>query len=215
MLYQSVAVHEPQAGTGVECRARACHCACDPLLPATPGHHLDALTAQSVKIDHEAGPSTKRTPVPWLPKGYVQSTSTLGTHATTAQVHPRLLTNFLTDRFLREPGCTLVLGTARALGLEDHRPSTLMVTLKEGGEKILDIDTIVLTNGPWLGKLATEILPSSAARRLAVDGQMAHSLVIRTREPTTPHVLFVDLCLEDGAVSEPEVYPRPDGTTLV
>ncbi|TXT03845.1 hypothetical protein VHUM_04322 [Vanrija humicola] len=169
----------------------------------------------SVKIDHEAGPSTKRTPVPWLPRGSVQTTSTLGTHATTAQVHPRLLTNFLTDRFLREPGCMLVLGTARALALENHAPSTLMVTLKEGGEKILDTDTIVLTNGPWLGKLATEILPSSAARRLAVDGQMAHSLVIRTREPTTPHVLFVDLCLEDGAVSEPEVYPRPDGTTLV
>jgi len=161
-------------------------------------------------------PADARSPVPWLPRGSIAASSSLGTHKTTAQVHPRLLVRFLAERFLREPGTSLVLGTAKALALDDdRRPTSVMVALKEGGEKIIDADTVALTAGPWLGRLSQELLPSSSARGLAVDGQMAHTLLIRTKEPTTPHCLFVDLTLADGAVSEPEVYPRPDGTTVM
>ncbi|BEI83590.1 hypothetical protein CcaverHIS002_0401940 [Cutaneotrichosporon cavernicola] len=171
----------------------------------------------SVTIDGQAEPATSRSPVPWIPKGNIQKHSQLGTHSTTAQCHPRLLTRFLAERFLREEGCALVLGTAKALALDsDGVPHTLMVNLKEdGSERIIDVDTVILTAGPWLGRLAEALLPSSAARGVAVDGQMAHTLLLRTKEPTTPHCLFVDLTLNDGAVSEPEVYPRPDGTVVI
>lgn len=169
----------------------------------------------SITVDGTQPSSGKRAPVPWLPEGGVVQSSSLGTTATTAQVHPRLLTRFLAERFLREPGCSLVLGTAKALAQEEGKPTSIMVSLKDGGEKIVDCDTVVLTAGPWLGRLAEAMLPSSAARGIAVEGQMAHTLLLRTKEPTTPHCLFVDLTLSDGAMSEPEVYPRPDGTTVM
>lgn len=168
-------------------------------------------------IDGQAKVSSARSPVPWIPKGGVQKHSQLGTHSTTAQCHPRMLTRFLAERFLREDGCSLVLGTAKALALNSEgAPQTLMVSMKEdGSQRIIDVDTVILTAGPWLGRVAEALLPSSAARGVAVDGQMAHTLLLRTKEPTTPHCLFVDLTLKDGAVSEPEVYPRPDGTVVM
>lgn len=186
-----------------------------------PPHHVRPCaradtSAQSVTIDESSPPAkASRLSVPWLSRDAVSASSSLGTHKTTAQVHPRLFTRFLAERFLREPGTSLVLGTARALALDDGRPTAIMVDLKEGGDRIIDCDSVALTAGPWLGKLSSELLPSSSARGLAVSGQMAHTLLIRTKEPTTPHCLFVDLTLADGSVSEPEVYPRPDGTTVM
>lgn len=173
---------------------------------------------QSVTIDAEEKPSkTIRSPVPWLPAEHLHSSKVLGSKQTTAQVQPRALVRFLAERFLREPNCSLVLGTVIALSLQGGSPSSILISAQEGkGEdRILECDTVVLSPGPWLGRLARELLPSSSARSLACAGQKAHTMIIRTREPTTPHCLFIDLTLQDGSRSEPEVYPRADGTAVI
>ncbi len=70
-------------------------------------------------------------------------------------------------------------------------------------------DAVVVAMGPW-SVLAARWLPLPA-----IYGLKGHSLVFRSRQPISPHALFVEYEAEDGSGHAPEVFPRPDGTTYV
>lgn len=82
---------------------------------------------------------------------------------------------------------------------------------------LIPCDTLVLASGPWLGKLAIELLGEEVGKQLEVGGAQANSIILRTKEPLTAHEVFARIAMgaEKGDENEPEVYCRPDGTTYL
>ncbi|ORX39993.1 putative cytoplasm protein, partial [Kockovaella imperatae] len=180
-------------------------------------------TVDTLSIETDATRTAKRqTPVKWLPQGLVHMSRSLGTHSTTAQVHPRLFTTFIADQFTQAPNTSIVIGTAVSLcmssnesGSSTFSPTGVKVRLQSGEEEVLPADVVVITAGPWTGQVAIDLLGNQIGRRLGVSGHRAHSIVLKTKEQLTPHCLFTNMRLEDDSVAEPEVYARPDGTTYI
>ncbi len=123
----------------------------------------------------------------------------LGTPETTAQIHPA----GFTEAMLRgATGATLRIGEVTGLIRSDAR-----VTGVEVNGETLEGDAVVIAMGPW-SILAARWLPLPA-----VYGLKGHSIVFDTDTPE--EALFLEFEEADGAVSSPEVFPRPDGTTYV
>lgn len=172
---------------------------------------------QSVETD--ATRTTKKPPpVDWLPSNVLSSRS-LGDHRTTAQVHPGLMTNFLSEKVFEKPNTDLLIGQAKSLKQENGKVQGVTIISKtsngEEEEKIVTADCVVIAAGPWTGKLAIELLGRSIGGKLGVEGHRAHSIVLKTKENLSAHCLFTSMTLEDGSAGEPEVYTRPDGTTYM
>jgi glycine/D-amino acid oxidase-like deaminating enzyme len=149
----------------------------------------------------------------WLPDN-VHSSRSLGDQKTNAQVHPGLLTKFLADQVLSKPNTSLIIGRATSLATSSSSSQarhTVKVEVKDGLEKDIPADTVVLAAGPWTGQLAKDLLGEKIGGRLGVEGHRAHSVVIRTKEALTAHCLFTSMTMADGSMGEPEVYARPDG----
>ena len=206
-------------------------------------HSIEFITDSSQSIETDATrPAKRAAPVHWLPPSLVHSSRSLGTHATTAQVHPRLFTTFIAEQFQKQPNTAVVYGTATSLamtsdsnGSQTFGPTGVKVRMNAangdkahvngangangvngtGEEQIIPADVVVIAAGPWTGKVALELLGNQVGRRLGVTGHRAHSIVLKTKEELTPHCLFTNMTMEDGSVGEPEVYARPDGTTYM
>jgi glycine/D-amino acid oxidase-like deaminating enzyme len=168
------------------------------------------LRRQSIETD-VTRKSLKKSPLKWLPGGSVHSSRSIGTVATNAQVHPRLLTTFLADNFATKPNTSILHGKATGLSLKDGTsPESVIIRTDSGDEKIA-ADVVVLAAGPWTGRLAKELLGEKIGGRVGVTGHKAHSIVVKTKDELTAHCLFTSMTLEDGSMAEPEVYARPDG----
>ncbi|KAK5663101.1 hypothetical protein OQA88_6517 [Cercophora sp. LCS_1] len=137
----------------------------------------------------------------------------------TAQVHPFQFTNAIAD-LARAKGVDIRLG-ARATKLNhskengvrsvDYLDRTTSTT-----HSIDDVTDIVVTAGPWTGKL----LPKTR-----IEGLRAHSVVFSA--DVTPHAVFTDIQLPSDYIPEhrakvgqkrrhksrvdPEIYARPNG----
>lgn len=156
----------------------------------------------------------------------------LGSHSTTAQVHPGLFTKFFSEQFLAQPGTELKIG--QVVGMEMSTTGTQAQTTQKlggsketkdlavqspksvrvkttGGEEEIPADLVVIAAGPWTGSLALKMLGNKVGGKLGVSGSRAHSIVLKTKEELTAHCLFTSMSMEDGSVGEPEVYARPDG----
>jgi len=74
---------------------------------------------------------------------------------------------------------------------------------------VIPADIVVIAMGPWSYQAKEWFnIPK-------VEAIKAHSIVFRPKEPATPHALFLDFESKDGTRSDPEVYPRPDGTVYI
>lgn len=155
--------------------------------------------------------SKKEPPLHWLPKGLVHSSRILGSHTTTAQVHPRLFTTFFSDKFLEQPSTSVVIGTVKSLNIEDGASKSIGVVSPEGEKTEIEADVVVIAAGPWTGRLAGQLLGEKIGSRLGVQGHRAHSIILKTKEELSATCLFTNMTLEDGSMGEPEVYARPDG----
>lgn len=173
-------------------------------------------TVETLSIETDAtSMSKKASPLPWLRNGLVQSSRVLGSHTTTAQVHPRLFTTFFANKFLEEPSTSVVIGTVKSLNLEDGASKSIGVVSPEGEKTEIDADVIVIAAGPWTGRLAGQLLGEKIGSRLGVQGHRAHSIILKTKEELSATCLFTSMTLEDGSMGEPEIYARPDGTTYI
>ena len=83
--------------------------------------------------------------------------------------------------------------------------------------KVIPADAVVLAAGPWLGKLAVQLLGETIGAELCVWGAQANSILLRTKETLTAHAVFARIRMgaEREDENEPEVYCRPDGTTYL
>jgi len=156
----------------------------------------------------EEGRSAQLPPhIGWV-DGDLASARRMGDEATTAQVHPRKLTEALVASALRRGG-RLVRGAVSAVAHEGGRVTGVVV---DGA--LLPASTVILAMGPWTSASDLGVpLPAIAAQRY-------HSTVLRPRAggpPVTPDALFtrIPAAGAPGGVLEPEVYPRPDGEVYV
>jgi glycine/D-amino acid oxidase-like deaminating enzyme len=146
----------------------------------------------------------------------VHSSRTLGTHSSTAQVHPRLFTEHFSQLFLSKPNTSLIIGRATALRIEDKCTKGVYVQEGDGGDsREIEADTVVLAAGPWTGRLASDLLGDRVGGRVGIAGHKAHSIVLKTKEQLSAHCLFTSMSMADGSQGEPEVFARPDGTTYM
>ena len=129
----------------------------------------------------------------------------LGTTETTAQVHPGEFTRGMMAAAI-DQGARLQIGCVTGLvrSADDRRITGVIV---DGAP--VEGDAVVIAMGPW-SVLASEWLPLPP-----IYGLKGHSLIFRSRQPVSPHALFVEYEAEDGTAHSPEVFPRPDGTTYV
>jgi glycine/D-amino acid oxidase-like deaminating enzyme len=129
----------------------------------------------------------------------------LGTHATTAQVHPARFTEAMLQAAI-ERGAQLRLGRVTGVILDAARTTALGVEVD--GEAV-QADAVVIAMGPW---------SISACRWLPlpeVYGLKGNSMVFQSGSSISADALFVELMTADGAAHTPEVFPRADGTTYI
>lgn len=129
------------------------------------------------------------------------SLSKLGSTASCAQVTPGLLTQALLEltpeaNVVKARPIELVRSSSGALSAVRYSGDGIDGGAKDG---VLERTTdVVLANGPWLGALATELLGDTLGRQLDVDGQKAHSVVIKVsdaaRELITPRASLSSAC---------------------
>ena len=142
--------------------------------------------------------------IDWVAKN-VAVNQRLGSTATTAQVHPEKFT-------------AAMMRAAQAQGAELRRGEVTGVVRRRGGAAVAGVemdgevvegDAVVIALGPW-SILAAEWLPLPA-----VFGLKGHSLVFATGTKVPAEALFLECCEASGAVQNPELFPRADGTTYV
>lgn len=158
---------------------------------------------------HSAGSTPSSNPaVPsWVDRP-CRNPRTIGTTATTAQVHPQLFTRTLLSAAVDKHGVEVVIGKMESVEVEGGR----VVSVALQGGRVVGAEAVVLTLGPWSSRLP---LLSSLFR---VSGLKAHSIVLEPKEPDaiTPHALFLSYYPSHGGEPmDPEVYPRPTGEVYI
>lgn len=132
------------------------------------------LTTVSVALDLV---SNRRKRVPgaeWINDQAISKSSKLGDERTTAQVHPRLLT----ERLAKEVG-KVVIASAERLESQDGKVSAVVAKTASGEEVKLECTDVVVAAGPWAGKLAEKLFRNDKDVRtqdLEIEGSRAHSV---------------------------------------
>lgn len=178
------------------------------------------------KQDAAAASLLSDSPLPpdldWIDPSLVTAYSEMGLGRTsnpeTAQVHPYHFTTSLAQ-LARERGVNFLLG-AKVTRINHSRTSVSGVEYEDratGGEHIIsDATDVVVTAGPWTGRL----LPKTK-----VEGLRAHSVVYAA--DVSPYAVFTDVALPGDWAPEhrrakgqrrkhrgnvdPEIYARPGG----
>ncbi|KAL1530187.1 hypothetical protein AB1Y20_001103 [Prymnesium parvum] len=156
------------------------------------------LTCQAISVTGGSrGPpkQAKLQGVEWADLGLVGSRP-LGDESTIAQVHPKLLGEALWAEAAKA-GCKLRIGQVDGVERSEGR----VVGVSVDGE-VIPTDKVVIAMGPW-SDLASEWLGIPRTY-----GQKYHSVLMKPERVLSQAVFF------QGA-SDPEVYPRPDGTVYV
>ncbi|CAK0761244.1 hypothetical protein CVIRNUC_002841 [Coccomyxa viridis] len=141
----------------------------------------------------------------WL-DGNVQKIKEMAEEGTTAQVHPQKLTAAFMGA-AQAAGAKLVRGSIQGIAIDKKSNSVTGVNVD--GETI-PADKVIIAMGPWSGE-AAKWVPSAPI----ISGQKAHSILVRPTEPVGPDCLFTQFQNSSGRHTDPEVYPRPDGTVYI
>jgi glycine/D-amino acid oxidase-like deaminating enzyme len=141
----------------------------------------------------------------------VQKTERIGTTKTTAQLHPYKFCQTLIEE-AESRGAKVRIASVEGLIFDKYK----ITAVRLNDDVLLPVDTIVVAMGPWSGP-CLQWLVKQGGRMYSlpdVNGQRAHSLLLRPSIPISPHICFVELSL-GHKFSEPEFYPRPDGNVFV
>ena len=134
--------------------------------------------------------------------GNVLSSDVIGTTKTTAQVHPKLLTQAFIDAAMKN-GANLV--NKRVISGKTVDNAVKGVMLEDSS--CIDADLVILCMGPW----ANQGLDWFSINKKLVTGTRAHSITIDVKGKSNIDNTALFLAYE----GDPEVYPRPDGTVYV
>ncbi|KAF8610195.1 FAD dependent oxidoreductase, partial [Ceratobasidium sp. AG-I] len=171
----------------------------------------------TLQIDISEDHRTKAVPgAEWLKS--VSAISKLGSTSTTAQAHPLYLTQALVES-AQSRGVKVHIATASGLefAADSKTPTAVVTTNQDGSQVSIPATDVVFAAGPWTGKLAKKLLGEDAgAAGTIVPSEPSSSIVLRPgpAHPISNHVLFTELSMATDT-SEPEVYPRADGTVYL
>lgn len=118
----------------------------------------------------------------WLNKEILTETSIIGTKSTTAQAHPRLLSEFLM-KLAADKGVKTEFGTVDAIERvgEKEGKFKLSITSKDTDRKSeIHATDVLIAAGPWSGNLVKKIKGKLGGRGRDITGSRAHSVVIKT-----------------------------------
>lgn len=111
----------------------------------------------------------------WINSKSVSQSSKLGDERTTAQVHPRLLTQKLAENANK-----VIYAQAEKIEFNaEGRPSAVIATGKDGQSVKIDCTDVVVAAGPWAGKLMKKLFKedsSIAPSDYNIVGSRAHSV---------------------------------------
>jgi len=127
----------------------------------------------------------------------------LGSPETTAQVHPARFTAAMMNA-AEAHGAEMRIGAVTGLVRTGDAVAGVVV---DGAE--VAADAVIIAMGPW-SILAAAWLPLPP-----VFGLKGHSLVFDTGAQVPAEALFLECRERNGAMQQPEIFPRPDGTTYV
>ncbi|RUS32160.1 FAD dependent oxidoreductase [Jimgerdemannia flammicorona] len=172
---------------------------------------LDTL-AVTASTRPSSSPANVGPKLDWLDPEIILQTSVSGDKTTTAQLHPLKFTNTLMQLAIAR-GAELMITTVDGFEFHDNddrrQVRGVRVTGQTCNTEFIPCDDVIIAMGPWSG-LTSSWLP----HRVAVSGSRVHSVILKPTAPVSVHALFV--LFDDGKKeSEPEVYPRPDGTVFV
>eukprot|EP00884_Botryococcus_braunii_P008047 jgi/Botrbrau1/17243/Bobra.0015s0004.4 len=154
------------------------------------------------------GEKRKRGGPDWL-DGKVVSVRPMADESTTAQVHPGKLTRALMEA-AEQKGARLLKATVTGLRLDPSGTRIEGVVLNGDEGEVLPARSVVLAMGPWTDKARAWLkgLP-------ALSGHKYYSVVLQPSSPVPGDCLFTTFVSSAGKQSDPEVYPRPDGTVYI
>eukprot|EP00172_Hildenbrandia_rubra_P001843 Plantae.Rhodophyta-Hildenbrandia_rubra.ctg246.p1 GENE.Plantae.Rhodophyta-Hildenbrandia_rubra.ctg246~~Plantae.Rhodophyta-Hildenbrandia_rubra.ctg246.p1 ORF type:complete len:375 (+),score=63.82 Plantae.Rhodophyta-Hildenbrandia_rubra.ctg246:5239-6363(+) len=140
----------------------------------------------------------------------VARVSQLGDRKTTAQVHPKKLTKAFVDEAERKCGTKVVYGKVTGVKMEgEFVRAVTMKCINDGIENEVACTHLILAMGPWsteCGKWFQELPP--------VIPEKASSIIVKAKN-VGPQALFTSFVDAKCKSSEPEVYPRPDGSVYI
>ena len=136
--------------------------------------------------------------------GRVSHSEVIGTTDTTAQVHPRLLTQAFINRAV-EAGVRLIRDEVTGGRVEDG--GVRGVKTRDTGD--VDADIVILCMGPWSGAG----LSMFGVDECLVDGHRAHSITLQLQQEDRDSIDNTALFL--SSLKSPEIYPRPDNTVYM
>ncbi|KAL0487205.1 oxidoreductase [Acrasis kona] len=166
------------------------------------------LDTKSIVVSES--PKKKQDLPDWV-DGPIRSQSDIGSNKTTAQVHPHLFTHALVEA-AKENGLKVHIGVVENIIWEGQVAKGVKLF---GSDQIMEADAIVIAMGPW-SHLAHQFLPDNVKKIFPLNdiiyGHKAHSIILdpKDKNKITAHALFADYLKTD-----PEIYPRPDGTVYI
>ncbi|CAL8464301.1 g3836 [Coccomyxa elongata] len=178
-------------------------------LATTLGEDTGYREVRTFSVTASAKPGRRRAArkddLGWL-DGNITRVTEMAEEGTTAQVHPQKLTRALLSA-AEVKGARLLRGTVQGVTLSADGTHVTGVTVD--GRR-LPAKAVVIAMGPWSGD-ATAWFPGLPR----IGGQKAHSILVRPARPVGADCLFAQLVTSSGQRTEPEVYPRPDGTVYI
>ncbi|CAH8552185.1 unnamed protein product [Schistosoma bovis] len=188
------------------------------------GSACDYRRVNTYSISLSPGKSSGSSNSPSWVNAKVKHCSLIGDSTTTAQVHPKKLTDELFRRaqYLTNQGTKLKI--ARVIGLEFSTSNTSapkvsgvrVIESSTSNPEVIPASLVILTTGPW-SKEAVSWLPSGCLNPNKFHGRRAHSIILKPKiekSPIDAKCLFMDYQNSEFSCS-PEVYPRPDNTVYV
>ena len=141
----------------------------------------------------------------------ISKSKLLGTKDTTAQVNPYRLTQALMKAAIAK-GVEFVKGEVIGMTFDNEsssKPLLRQVELRNGSH--LMADKAVIAMGAWSSVLAASL--PLCPNFPQIRGSKAHSIVLKAELPA--EAMFTEFIDKEGNTSEPEIYPRDDGTVYV
>ncbi|KAK9900689.1 FAD dependent oxidoreductase [Cystobasidium minutum MCA 4210] len=169
------------------------------------------VTTVSLAIDTVSNRGKKVPGAEWINNKSVSQSSKLGDERTTAQVHPRLLT-----QKLAESADKIIYAQAERIETSgsDGKPSAVLAKGKDGNEVKVDCTDVVVAAGPWSGQLVKKLFKNDSSvdsSDYSIVGSRAHSIVLKSSQPLSAMACFTSIRTGKNT-TEPELYCRPDGT---
>lgn len=133
------------------------------------------LTTASIAFDLTS-PRRKKLPgADWVNPEAVSKSSKLGGTDTTAQVHPRLLT----EQLAKAVNNTVIAQAEEIQYGENGEPTAVLARTVEGKDVKLDCTDVVIATGPWTGRFVKRLFGKDSlvdASDYNITGSRAHSV---------------------------------------